>query len=261
MSTVNDVIAMIERMVGHSLHRDEGLHHGRPDAEVERIMVCWMASPQALEVAAAQGAQLVIAHESLYYPYDAVVRSDNPSNWQEWPTNAQRRAALERHGLSLLRVHGSADELCIYDAFARQLGLCDAVAGNGMARIFAIAPCTVGQLAERVKAVTGLEAVRVVAPHGLDQRVCRVGLPWGGMALFVNVGYLQSLVALGCDVLIAGESDNYGARFAAELGIGMIETSHEVSENEGLREFARRLADELSLPVSCYPNPPIWRIV
>jgi putative NIF3 family GTP cyclohydrolase 1 type 2 len=261
VTTVRDVIAAVERMAGHPLNRDEGLHHGRLDTAVERILACWMATPQALARAAELGAQLVIAHESLYYPYDAAVRSDNPPGWEAWPTNAQRRALLERHGLSLLRVHGSADEICIYDDFARRLGLGEAVAGEGLARVFAIAPCALGELVARVKAATGMAAVRVVAPRGLGQQVSRVGLPWGGMALFVNVGYLQRLVALGCDVLIAGESDNYGMRFGAELGIAMIETSHEVSENGGLQVFAERLAAELSLPVSCYPNPPIWRMV
>ena len=70
----------------------------------------------------------------------------------------------------------------------------------------------------------------------------RVGLPWGGLGLFVNVGYQQRLIEQGCDVFIAGESDNYGFRFAAECGIPMIETSHELSENDGLRRFAEMLS-------------------
>ena len=58
--------------------------------------------------------------------------------------------------------------------------------------------------------------------------VSRIGLPWGGLGLFVNVGYQQALVEQGCDLFIAGESDNYGFRFAQECGIPMIETSHEI---------------------------------
>lgn len=258
MPTIQEVIATIERLVGHPLNHDEGLHYGTADREVERILVCWMATPEALNRAAELGASLVIAHESLYYPYDAAVRSDNPPGWEDWPTNSQRRAQLAAHNLSLMRVHGSADELCIYDAFAQMLGLGEPIAGEGLTRVFAIAPCPLADLVAHVKAATGMAALRVAAPRGLEQVVSRVGLPWGGMALFVNVSYQQQLIALGCDVMIAGESDNYGLRFGAELGISLIETSHEVSENPGLRVFAQRLAAVLGLPVSYYENSLIW---
>ena len=79
MVTIQQVIATVERLAGHPLHRDEGLQHGTVDRVVEQVLVCWMATPDALAHAAALGAALVIAHESLYYPYDAAVRSDNPS--------------------------------------------------------------------------------------------------------------------------------------------------------------------------------------
>ncbi|NOY75007.1 MAG: hypothetical protein GXP32_04360 [Kiritimatiellaeota bacterium] len=62
----------------------------------------------------------------------------------------------------------------------------------------------------------------------------RVGLPWGGLGLFVNVAYQQFLFEHGCDVFIAGESDNMGFRFAEECGIPMIETSHEVNKKRKL---------------------------
>lgn len=260
MTTIQDVIAAVERLAGHALRRDEGLQHGRAERAIERALVCWMATPDALAHAASLGAQLVVAHESLYYPYDAMVRTDNPPGWEDWPTNRQRRELLQRHDLGLLRVHGSADEICIYDVFARLLGLGEPVAGQGVDRVYGIAPCRLDALIERVKVATGMGAVRVAAPQGLGQMVSRVGLPWGGLGLFVNVGYQQRLIALGCDVMIAGESDNYGFRFCQELGIPMIETSHEVSENPGLRQFAELLAAQVHLPVACYENPLIWRV-
>jgi putative NIF3 family GTP cyclohydrolase 1 type 2 len=261
MTTIQDVIAAVERLAGHPLNSDEGLHHGRAERAIERALVCWMATPDALAHAASLGAQLVIAHESLYYPYDAVVRTDNPPGWEDWPTNRQRRELLQRHDLGLLRVHGSADEICIYDAFARLFELGEPVAGHGLDRIYEIAPCRLDALIERVKIATGMASVRVAASQGIDQVVSRVGLPWGGLGLFVNVGYQQRLIALGCDVMIAGESDNYGFRFCQELGIPMIETSHEVSENPGLRLFAEMLTTEMGLPVSFYENPLAYRVI
>ncbi len=261
MITTLDVIAAIERLSGHPLNRDEGVHHGPAERPISRALVCWMATPDALAAAAEQHCDMVIAHESLYYPYDAVNRQDNPHGWQDWPTNRQRRELLERHNLVLLRAHGSADDICIFDDFAALLDLGAPVLADGLHKVYEIEPCTLGALVEEVKRRTGMPAVRVAAPRGIDQVVRRVGLPWGGLGLFVNVGYQQRVIEMGCDVLIAGEADNYGFRFCAELGIPMIETGHEISENPGLEHFAQLLRTQRpELDVVFYACPPAWEM-
>ena len=261
MSNVRDVIAWIEEVVGNPLHSDEGVHHGSAEASAGKILVCWMATRGALEAAGAMGAELVITHESLYYPYNASVRTDNPTDWREWPVNRQRRELLERYGLTCLRVHGSMDKLCIFDAFAAQLELgSPAVAGSEYyLRRYDVGPMTVGELAERAKRAVGMARVRVSAPRGLDQRVGRVGLVWGGVGLFVNVAHQAKLLEMGCDVLVAGETDDYGFRFARDLGVPMVETSHELSENLGVREFADRLGRRFAeAVVTFYENTCPW---
>ncbi|MCD6520275.1 MAG: Nif3-like dinuclear metal center hexameric protein [Anaerolineae bacterium] len=260
--TVADIVAYVEDLAGHPLNPDEGVQHGSPERQVRKVLLCWMATVSALNVAGEHGCDLVLTHESLYYPYDAIVRQDNPLGWEEWCTNRRRRELLQKYNLSLLRVHGSLDEICIFDDFAQQLGLGEPVAGEGIYKVYEIAPCTLAELAERVKARVGMAAVRVCAPRGMEQTVRRVGLPWGGLGLFVNVAYQQRLIEQGCDVFIAGESDDYGFRFAAECGIPMIETSHEVSENPGLAHFAKMLAECFpEIEVEFYRCPLIWRVV
>ena len=81
------------------------------------------------------------------------------------------------------------------------------------------------------------------------------------MALFVNVGYQQQLIEQGVDLLIAGETDNYGFRFAQELGIPMIETSHELSENRGLRHFTEMLSQKFpKTEFLFYENKCVWEM-
>lgn len=261
-TTVASILAYVEGLCGHPPSRDEGVKHGDARRAVRRVLVTWMATADALARAGALGCDLVLAHESLYYPYNATDREDNPVGWAEWPTNRRRRELLERHNLVLARVHGSLDEICIYDDFAALLGLGEPVAAEDLAKVYEVAPCTVAQLVERVRGATGMAALRVSAPRGPGQAVRRIGLPWGGLGLFVNVAYQERLIELGCDAFIAGESDDYGFRFCAECGIPMIETSHVGSENPGLERFAAMLRGRCpELDVHYYACPPAWTVM
>jgi putative NIF3 family GTP cyclohydrolase 1 type 2 len=262
VTTVRDIIKQVETLAGHPLTREEGVHHGSENCEVGSVAVAWMATGEALESAGAWGeggADLFIGHESLYYPYDASVRDDNPDGWEGWRANARRREALERSGMTFLRLHTSMDEITILDDFAEVLGLGEPVVRDGNVRVHEIPECTYGELIEHVKARTGMDHVRVTFPDRLGRKVRRVGLPWGGLGLFVNVAFQQRVLAHGVDVLIAGESDNYGFRFAAEWDVPMIETSHETSENPGIRRFADVLAGAFpGLKVRFHENTRVW---
>lgn len=123
-------------------------------------------------------------------------------------------------------------------------------------KIYEIDECTLDELVESVKLATGMSGVRVSRALGEPRLIRRIGLPWGGLGLFVNVPYQQRPIEQGCDAFIAGESDNYGLRFAAECGIPMIETSHEISENPGLRHFVEMMNDSIRSRCSCLPVTP-----
>ncbi len=243
MTTIREILDYVAEAIGKPLDDEEGVRHGGPaERHITGATVCWMAAPEAIKAAAAAGHELLIGHESLYFPYNAHDPAAPPAGWYDWPVNRQRRKLLDLHGLTYARLHWSLDVLTILEDFALLLELGAAVYDDRLVRVYEIEPCTVGELVTRVKIALAMPAIRVSAPRGLDKVVHRVGLPWGGLGLFVNVGYQQNLIAQGCDVFIAGESDNYGFRFAAEAGIAMIETSHEVSENPGLRRATGILA-------------------
>jgi len=276
-TTISDMIRYVESIAGHKLNQDEGVQCGAGDRPLTGVTVAWMATPEAIEAAHANRHQLLLVHESLYYPYDVVTSPNPPPDWESWRVNRQRRELLERHGLSCLRIHGSADEICILDAFAVTLGLdkpvvsqdpagvSDTQASAGklplnLTKVYGIAPRPLAEFVQDVKRRVGMSAVRVAGNWEAARMVTRVGVPWGGMGLFVNVGYQQQLLELGCDVLVAGESDNYGFRFAVESGIPMIETSHELSENPGLRQFTGMLAHAFpKVEFRFFENTCIWR--
>jgi len=85
-----------------------------------------------------------------------------------------------------------------------------------------------------------MEGLRVAA-RDLEASVSRIGFPYGGGGLQLNMVHLQRLIDLGCDGVIAGESDSYAMQFAMDSGIALIETSHEESENPGLRRLTEQL--------------------
>ncbi|MGC9348120.1 MAG: Nif3-like dinuclear metal center hexameric protein [Anaerolineae bacterium] len=265
MTTVKDIIRYVEGLAGHRLNADETVGHGTADRTVTGVTVCWMATPEAIRACAEQGHELLIGHESLYYPYNAPNAANLPDGWERWPVNRQRRELLSEHVLTFLRIHGSADEIAIFDAFAEMLELGQPIVEEGLVKVYEIAPCPLGTLVSRVKRQVGMDGLRISVPETygdpMEETVHRVGLPWGGLGLFVNVEYQQRLIEQGCDVFVAGESDNYGFRFAREAGIPMIETSHEVSENPGLVVFTQMLQAKFTdVTFEFFENDTAWQM-
>jgi len=259
MSTTNQIISYIEELTGHQLNRDEGVQHGSGDRDITQALVTWMATAASITRAGETGCQLVVCHESLYFPYDAYIRSDNPAGWESWPTNQQRRELLDKYDLVLLRAHGSLDEICIFDDFAALLGLGKPVEVQGLVKIYEITPQPLEELISSVASRMQLDTLRYTAPRGMDTLVHRVGLPWGGLGLFTNVSYQEQCIARNCDVLIGGESDSYGLHFASELGVPFIETGHEYSENPGLAHWVLMLEKRFpELAVEYYDCRPAY---
>ena len=233
---VNDLKNHVVKLKGSDLNQDEGVLYGDPQAEVRGVLLTWMATVPALEAARREDCNVVLCHESFYlYPFWGGLQPQHPA----WVPNQARLRAAAVGGLTILRIHGSLDKICIYDDFAAALGLENPDPGAGWHKVFPIPETTAGELVRRVKDTFQLPHVRVSGD--LAKRVSCVGLPWGGLGLDSNISYLESLVELGADVLIAGEADEYGFTFANDSGVPMIETGHSLSENIGMESFGEQL--------------------
>jgi len=241
---------------GSGKKNDEGLIVGSEDDEGRAVGIGWFLTSELIEEAKQSGENTAIVHELVFFPWGNL-----PEDHMDWRANAERHRLVVENKINIIRAHGSMDEFRIFDDFAEQLGLGRPVVREGaFEKVYEIEPVSVRQLAERVKAAVGMEHIRVAAKD-LDREVQRVGLPWGGLGLLVNMAYMQKLVELGCDVFVGGESDAYGSHFALESDIPFIETSHEASENFGLANIARWLDDQLpDIPVHYVEVPCNWRI-
>src|SRR5438067_656464 len=115
MATTRDIHRWLEAKVGRALNADEGMMFGDPNRALSGVSVCWMPSPENIERCAEAGHELLIHHEALMYPYPFENRW--PEEAKGWFTNAQRLEALKKHDLVATRLHGTIDELWIFEDF------------------------------------------------------------------------------------------------------------------------------------------------
>jgi hypothetical protein len=174
MTYIADIIRFVEVNTGHQLNRDEGMQYGDGDRLLHGVTVAWMATPDAIQAAGADGHELLIAHESVYFPYDVLNAKDAPDNWQDWTVNQQRLELLKLFNLSCLRLHGSVDEISIFDDFADLLRLGKPVYSDGLVKVYEIPLCPLHSLIQQVKEQTGMDYVRVCwryGPKGASHRI------------------------------------------------------------------------------------------
>ncbi len=237
--TAKQVAEWIENLVpGRPLGSDEGFRWGNPLSEVSGIVVSWMATVEVIERAAAEGCNLLIVHEQLTYPYSFM--GGTMDRHLSWRSNQARLGRLAKGDIVVFRAHGMLDAYCILDDFAAALKLPPAAVKEQFYRVYDIEPVTVAELAGQVRTRLAMAGVRVVGD--MQRVVQRVGLPWGGLGLSLNAAFLEGLLSYEPDVFIAGETDEYAMFLARDVGVPLIETSHVVSENIGLRRVAADLA-------------------
>jgi len=247
--TCADLLKPIEEIVGggHMLWPDGGYVNGSPETAVKAVLVTWMADTAALRKAIAGRCNVVLCHEPPFYseknelpPY-RWLNAVNDCAEQSWHPNRQRRALIEKHGLTLLQCHYGLDRFPIYESFVEALGLTAPGKDRGWEQVYRLPkPMTVAALTKLVKERLGIAGTVRVAGDS-RRKVRRVVSLWGGLGLNVNLYWLRQGIAHGADVAVAGEMDEFLMRFAAEAGIPVIETSHQLSEEIGLGRYAEVL--------------------
>lgn len=261
--TSRDLERILIELGGAPLNGDEGLKWGDANAPIRGILNCWSFNAEVAEVARRENCNLILSHEALFVPYgvtEGAPLGGGQNDFLTWPANLKRAQQLIENEWQFVRFHGSADRLCVYQSFAEQLGLSEIHAKGplGYDAVFHHAPLTIFDWIARLKERTGLNTLRASFADP-ERIVTKIGLGWGGMALFVNLWYPMKLIELGAQLIIAGETDNYGFRFVRESGADIIECSHEVSENRGIAKLGDLLREKMrDVKIVDFCNPCIW---
>jgi len=240
----------------------DGLAFGDPLAEVKAVQICWMANVEAIRHAVSVGANMILAHEAVFFPYPGIRSGVAPADSLSWPVNRERIRLMSDAGVSVIRVHSPMDRWHGGEAFRQALGLPQrSLAEADGLKVYDVEPVPLGRFVEDVKRRLGLATVRVGrAP--MDRVVRRVALAPGGTGLFVNAEYQARLLKWKPDVIVGGETDTYGIHFALDVGVPFVETGHEVSENADTRRVADRIRQDLpGLPVHWFENARPWVVV
>lgn len=257
-----EVIDLIHQNIGFTWR--EGFRDvfkvGNPDLEVKGIATTVMSTFDQLKRSHAAGMNLIISHEPTFWSdSDSIADIGNDPVFQ-----AKQKYCLD-NDLVVWRFHDNwharnKPDMEAY-ATARMLGLASANPAEytDQRQIFTIPETTLGEFAQRVKALMKVKTLRVVGDPKARVRRIICGVGSGTPALSPDV-----------DVAIGGEgietdgnfdSTEY-ARDAAALGIskGFIILGHLVSEEPGMESCAQWLRTFVKdVPVEFIPaGEPFW---
>lgn len=240
--TVFETIAPVE--IGTQSDRDQqrlGLRFGNPDTEVKGIGVAWYLAMDVIEQAIEKGLNFLLIHEpNLFYCskslhwYTCLLPTTNP-------VNLKKMKLLIDNTICVYTAHSNWDlqkEVGMQPVFAKALGMTDEITRDKAVGIYRIAPTPFSELTKNVKSKVGLERMRVQGDP--DKTISTVAVGFGGMGAIVD-----AIIANNADAGIFGEINEFSFIAAREAGVGLIETTHMVSESIGFQGAADAMKEKL----------------
>lgn len=247
--TGREIAEFIERIAPHKLLTKAGpgfecgFQFGNPDTPVTGVATCWSPTTSVIEKCIGEGVNFLVAHEFLLYPRYQTDWFESVCDAGSKLPNIRRIELLLEGGICVYSTHTNWDAAPgwgIVDSFGKALGFTKQFSRGTYTRVYTIEPCTLAELAGRIKAKFGFPMIRVAGD--LDRRVNRVGIAVGGLGQLWGIP--EEFARLGADAVIFGEILDYTVRFALEYGMAVIETEHCLSENFGVAGLADQIRKE-----------------
>lgn len=236
---------------------------GNPDTEVRGIVTAFSASQHVIEQAIALGANLIIAHEGVYFSHQ------DDRDWLEGDPVYMEKAELIAHsGIRIYRFHDGLHRYKpdgVMEGLLRTLDWSRYVSAQQPAAAILTLPATeVGELSQQLKLKLGIPYVRVAGE--LSMPCSRVGILVGyrgGGKMAIPLFQNEDL-----DVIIAGEGPEWETpeyvRDAVHQGRrkALIMLGHAESEAPGMKHLADMLSEHFpGLPVYFIGERPVFEIV
>ena len=219
----------------------DGILVGDPEKEIQKVLVTWMPSFDAIKKAVADGYDMLLVHEPTFFAHkereDMLVKE----------VGRQKKEFIEAKGLVLMRNHDCWDrfpDIGIPWAWGSFLGFGDkpaAQGGNNFLHRYDIDPITVDGLAKHVAEKTsaiGEPAVQVIGDG--SRVVSKVG---SGTGCACNT---ETYMDMGCEVSIVCDDGSIYWRtiqLAKDSDHPVIRVNHGTSEEPGMVTMTQYVND------------------
>ena len=261
--TVQEVIDTIIEPVGRLEDTVDTLVCGSPETEVTGIATAFMPTRRVIEQAAERGANLVIAHEGLFFAH-----RDETVPGREGEVLEEKRRFLNEAGVAVFRCHDYWHRVKpdgITAGLIEELGWTPYVrVQQPAASVLDIPTATLAEIAERVKERLGLSSVRAIG--AAEEVFSRLGVLVGyrgGASLAVPLFEQE-----GAELVLYGEGQEWETpeyvREAIDQGKkkALLVIGHAESEEPGMKALAKRLGERFpSLPVFHLRERPLFRTI
>lgn len=212
---------------------------------VEKVAAAVDACRATAEMAAEEGAQLLLVHHGLFWGEPLPVTG----------MSYRRLAALFDAGLGVYSSHLPLDvhpEVGNNVLLARELGLevegrFGAMKGNEGLGVWSAVDLPLEELAGRVEAACGA-APRVIG--GGPSHVRRVGVVTGGGGDLIPQAHDE-----GLDTFVTGEGAHHTYHLATELGVNVLYAGHYATETFGVRALAAHLEERFGVDWTFLDHP------
>lgn len=212
-----------------------GLLAGRRDKEVKSVLLSLDATDEVVELAAEQGADMLITHHPMLFSAIKRVTTDD--------LNGRRLLRLIQSDISYYAMHTNYDTCGMADLAARMMNLRECAVldeikdGEGIGRVGKLERrMTLKECAEQVKKAYNIPSVKVFGD--LDGEVELAAICPGA-----GKGSFNQALRFGCDVYITGDIDHHTGIDAVDLGVNIIDAGHYGIEHifmEDLRAYLEK---------------------
>lgn len=251
MTQIGDVCARLESMAPVRLAEDwdnVGLLLGDPQRPARRIMTCLSVSPESVEEAVEQQADLIVTHHP--FPFRPLQRITTET------TVGRLLWRLAGAGISVYSPHTAWDSAAsgINQQLAAGIGLTEIQPlmprdadpdqlGSGRIGVWR-EPLTLEAAMDRIKRFLKLDRVQYVA--ATDRAIARVAIGCGSAGSF-----LPAAQSTGCELLLIGETNFHTCLEARALGISLVLVGHFASERFAMETLAADLQAQ-------FPDLNVW---
>lgn len=232
MATVGDIYRFLDQKAPFALQAgfdNAGFLVGHEAGTVTRILVTLDITPEVIDEAISQGAELIVSHHPVIW--------GQVSSVTDRSRTGRNLLALAEHRIAAICAHTNLDaaEGGVNSVLAKALGLVSPVPlqedgrmedgtpyGIGRVGRRARGPAPLQDFAQEVKEILQVQGLRFLDANKPVYKVAVGGGACGGM--------ISQAAAHGCDTFVTAEIKHDGYLEARDLGINLLDAGHHATE-------------------------------